>query len=62
MGLPHYVSRGERRLFYALRNTLLYRVGRVDLFSRHPGVSVAYMMGTLTEANHHIGDIVVCDW
>jgi hypothetical protein len=34
------VSCGKRELFDSLRDALLYRVGRVDVFSRHPGVSV----------------------
>jgi hypothetical protein len=40
MGLPHYVSCCEQGLFDPLRGTLLYRVGRVDIFSCHPGVFV----------------------
>ena len=37
MGFPHYVSCCEQGLFDPLRGTLLYRVGRVDFFSCHPG-------------------------
>lgn len=38
MGFPHYVSCGEQGLFDPLRGTILYRVGRVNRFSCHPGV------------------------
>ena len=38
MGFPHHVSCCKQGLFDALRGTLLYRAGRVDLFSRYPGV------------------------
>lgn len=38
MGFPHHVSCYEQELFDPLRDTLLDRVGRVDLFSCHPGV------------------------
>jgi len=38
MGFPHYVPCCEHELFDPLCGTLLYRVGRVDLFPCHPGV------------------------
>jgi hypothetical protein len=47
MGFPHYVSCSKQGLFDPLRVTLLYRVGRVNLFPCHPGMFMVSYDGSI---------------